>query len=51
MSKVKTFPIILAKEDHQEIKDAAEKLEMPMNKFIMLAISEKIEKIKEERIK
>ena len=44
MSKVKTFPIVLAIEDHQEIKEAADKLELPMNKFIMMAIAEKIQK-------
>ena len=44
MSKVKTFPIVLAIEDHQEIKEAAKELDIPMNKFIMLAIIEKIKR-------
>lgn len=44
MSSVKTFPIVLSKEEHQSIKKAAEDCNMPMKTFIMIAIAEKIQK-------
>lgn len=44
MKGIKTFPVVLTVEDHKKIKDEAEKSNLSMYKYFLLAVSEKIER-------
>lgn len=44
MKGIKTFPIVLTTEFHKQIKDAAAKEHLSMNKYFLEAVIEKLGK-------